>query len=181
LLREVEGEGCERRQGRTDLSGVNRTIAANRQAVETEEREMRILTQQGTGRHMDEVTEDFNTIEVYDDQETRLAKIEMWMAKKIGTAVSAKYRNRQWKIQINLEGQMLVVACDSISNYKGYHIHMIGRNIHELGELAVKAAGEILERHNLARSKYFNPEKFEDLKRDYLDNVIAADSAAEPI
>lgn len=141
---------------------------------------MRILTQKGTGRHMDQVTEDFNQIEEYDDQDTRRAKLEMWMAKKVGTAVHEKYRSRQWKIMVNLEGQTLIVCCDSISNYKGYYIHMLNRTIHDLQEEAIKAAGEILERHNLARSKHFNLEKFEDLPRDRFDNVIATDSAAEP-
>jgi len=142
---------------------------------------VRILIPNGRGRDLTQVTGDFNQIEVYDDMDTRKAKLEMWMAKKVGTAVHEKYRGRQWKIMVNLEGEMLVIACDSISNYKGYHIHMVGRNIHELSELAVKAAGEILERHNLARSKHFNPEKFEDLPRDSFDNVIATDSRAEPI
>ncbi len=141
---------------------------------------MRILTQKGSGRHMDQVTEDYNEIEDYDDQDTRKAKLEMWMAKKVGTAIHEKYRSRQWKVMVNLEGQMLIVACDSISNYKGYHIHMAGRTIHDLQEEGIKGAGEILERHNLARSKHFNPDKFEDLPRDRFDNVIATDSRAVP-
>lgn len=129
---------------------------------------------------MDQVTEDYNEIEEYDDQDTRKAKLEMWMAKKVGTAIHEKYRSRQWKVMVNLEGQMLIIACDSISNYKGYHIHMAGRTIHDLQEEGIKGAGEILERHNLARSKHFNPDKFEDLPRDRFDNVIATDSRAVP-
>ena len=141
---------------------------------------MKILIPSGRGRDMSDVTEDFNEVEEYDDQDTRKAKLEMWMAKKVGTAIHEKYRGRQWKVMVNLEGQMLVVCCDSISNYKGYHIHMANRTIHDLQEEGIKAAGEILERHNLARSKHFNPDKFEDLPRDRFDNVIATDSRAVP-
>lgn len=140
----------------------------------------KILIPNGRGRDLTSVTEDFNEIDVYDDLDTRRAKLEQWMAKRIGTKLVEKYRGRQWKVMVNLEGQMVIIACDSISNYKGYHIHMVGRTIHDLEEKAVMAAGEILERHNLARSKYFNPDKFEDLPRDRFDNVIATDSRAEP-
>ena len=130
---------------------------------------------------MSNVTDDFNEIETYDTLETRRAKLEMWMAKRVGTRVTEKYRGRQWKIQVDLENEMLIVACDSISNYKGYHISMVGRTIGDLETESIKAAGEILERHNLARSKHFNPDKFESLPRDFRDSVIASDSAAEPI
>lgn len=142
---------------------------------------MRILVPSGRGRDLSNVTDDFNEIETYDTLETRRAKLEMWMAKRVGTRVTEKYRGRQWKIQVDLENEMLIVACDSISNYKGYHISMVGRTIGDLETESIKAAGEILERHNLARSKHFNPDKFESLPRDFRDSVIASDSAAEPI
>jgi len=142
---------------------------------------LRILVPSGRGRDLSNVTDDFNEIETYDTLETRRAKLEMWMAKRVGTRVTEKYRGRQWKIQVDLENEMLIVACDSISNYKGYHISMVGRTIGDLETESIKAAGEILERHNLARSKHFNPDKFESLPRDFRDSVIASDSAAEPI
>ena len=58
---------------------------------------------------------------------------------------------------------------------------MKGRTLHELGERALQAAGEILERHAVTRSKLFNPDNLEGLIRDQFDNVITPDSAAEPI
>jgi hypothetical protein len=141
----------------------------------------KILLPSGRGRSGEDVTEDFNEIEDYDDDDTRKAKLEQWMAKKVGTALVKAYNNRQWKVVIDLEGKMMIIACDSISNYKGYHISMVGRTVHDLEIEGVKAAGEILERHNIARSKRFDADIIETLARDAQDNVIAVDSAAEPI
>jgi len=138
----------------------------------------RIHTPYGTG---DTVTDDYNDIRPEDSVDARKAKLEMWIAKRIGEKLVQHYNNRQWKVIVDIPGRMLIVACDSISNYKGYHIKMAGRNIHELQELSVKAAGEILERHNLARSKHFNADKFETPERDTQDSIIATDSEAEPI
>ena len=58
---------------------------------------------------------------------------------------------------------------------------MIGRTLHDLEERAVKAGGEILERHQLTRAKLFDADIVETLDRDFMDNVITPDSAAEPI
>ena len=133
---------------------------------------------QGTGEG---ITGNFNEIEVYDADHERRAKQEMAIAGAIGAALVKAYNNRQWKVIVDEENQMLVIGCDSISNVKGYHIHMIGRTIHELQERAVAAAGEILERHAVSRSKKFDPDNFETMIRDQFDNVITPDSAAEPI
>ncbi len=116
-----------------------------------------------------------------DLREKRLAKLEMKVAGRIGAKLVAKYNNRQWKVQIDLAGGMLIIGCDSVSNEKGYHIHTRGRTIHQLEQRALEAAGEILERHELARSKLFNPDHYEGLIRDQFDNVITPDSEPEPI
>lgn len=140
-----------------------------------------LLIPSGRGRSGEAITADFNQIEITDSLEQRKAKLEGWMAKKIGEKLVKAYNNRQWKVMVDLEGQMVVVACDSISNHKGYHISMVGRTIHDLELEAVRAAGEILERHNLARSKRFDEDIFETLVRDSFDNVVTPDSTAEPI
>ena len=132
----------------------------------------------GTGEG---ITGNFNEIEVYDADHERRAKKEMSIASYIGAALVKAYNNRQWKVIVDEENQLLIIGCDSISNVKGYHIHMIGRTIHELQERAVLAAGEILERHAVSRSKQFDPDNFETMIRDQYDNVITPDSAAEPI
>lgn len=127
------------------------------------------------------ITGNYNEVEIYDADHERRAKKEMSIAGVIGAALVAKYNNRQWKVIVDEENQLLIIGCDSISNQKGYHIHMIGRTIHELQERAVMAAGEILERHEVSRAKKFDPDNFETMIRDQYDNVITPDSAAEPI
>jgi hypothetical protein len=91
------------------------------------------------------------------------------------------YNQREWKVIVDIPGQMLIIACDSVSNEKGYHISMVGRNVEELQRRAIMAAGEILERHNVSRSRDFNADNLEDLPRDSMDNVIAPDAAPEPV
>lgn len=135
-----------------------------------------ILTPPGTGDH---ITDDYNDIFITDSDEVRKAKLEQWIAKSIGTVLVREFPNRQWKVIVDIEGQMLIIACDSISNTKGYHIKMVGRNLHELQERAKFAAAEILERHNLTRSKRFDADILETLARDATDSVIADDSAPE--
>ena len=127
------------------------------------------------------VTGDFNTIEIIDADHEKVAKEQMRIAKVIGAVLVKAYNNRQWKVVVDMKGQMLIIGCDSVSNDKGYHIHMAGRTLHDLQERALKAAGEILERHAVSRSKKFNPDTFETLLRDRFDNVLTSDSAAEPI
>ena len=130
------------------------------------------------------ITGNFNELYVPDAKDIRaakLAKLEMKIAGRIGALLVSKYNNRQWKVQIDLANGMLIIACDSVSNHKGYHIHTHGRTVHELETRSVAAAGEILERHALSRKRQFNADNLEGLIRDQFDNVITADSKAEPI
>ena len=145
---------------------------------------MRVLLPKGMGRRGDDdgtLGVDYNTIEPTDTMDERRAKVEAWIAKQVGMELMRKYDQREWKVIVDIENQMLIVACDSISNHKGYHIKMLHRTIDELQKCAVEAAGEILERHNIARSRRIDPDVFETAVRDAFDNVITADSAAEPI
>jgi len=138
----------------------------------------RVLTPRGYG---DTITEDHNEIYLTDSQDQKKAKLEQWIAKKIGEVLVKNFPNRQWKVIVDLPGQMLIVACDSISNEKGYHIKMAHRNIEELQRRSIFAASEILERHNITRNRKFDADIIETLPRDTKDNVIASDSAPEPI
>lgn len=129
------------------------------------------------------VTGDHNTpyIEVVDEGHESRAKQQLRIANMIGEALVKKYNNRQWKVIVDVENEMLIIGCDSVSNDKGYHIHMKGRTIRYLRQRAVIAAGEILERHALSRAKNFDADIIETLPRDLRDNVIGPDSAPEPI
>ncbi len=126
------------------------------------------------------VTGNFNKIEIVDEDHIDVAKEQMRIAQAIGARLVRAYNNRQWKVIVDIKGGVLIIACDSISNNKGMHIHMAHKMLSELEDQAVVAAGEILERHNLSRLKLFNPDVIEDLPRDFQDNVIGPDSAPEP-
>jgi len=127
------------------------------------------------------ITGNFNKIEVENSENEFVAEEEMRIAKVISARLVKAYNNRQWKIMVDIKNGMLIIACDSISNNKGYHIHMKGVPLHELEQKAIQAAGEILERHGLSRLVGFNADTYEDLPRDLEDNVIGPDSAPEAI
>ena len=71
----------------------------------------------------------------------------------------------------------LRIKSSKIANARKSDIH---KTIDELERRAVMAAGEILERYNVSRNRDFNPDHIETLARDAMDEVIAADAAAEP-
>ena len=127
------------------------------------------------------ITGNYNKIETVDADYVDVAQQQYAVAQQIGAALVRAYNNRQWKVVVDIKNGMLIVACDSVSNDKGYHIHMPGRTLHDLQERAIKAAGEILERHHLERDRLFNPDKLEDLIRDRYGSVLTPDSAPEPI
>jgi hypothetical protein len=124
---------------------------------------------------------DYNEIQPNDTMDERKAKLEQWIAMRIGKILMTEYNQREWKVMVDIDNQMLIIGCDSICNFKGYHLHMNKYSMEELERRAVMAAGEILERHNVARSRNFNPDHLETLARDAHDSVIAADSAPESI
>lgn len=141
----------------------------------------RIQLLPGTKRGPDTVWADYNEINVNDTTEERRAKLEQWIAMRIGNVLMEHYNQREWKVMVDIDNQMLIIGCDSICNYKGYHLHMNKYSMEELERRSVQAAGEILERHNIARSRKFNPDQLETLARDAFDSVIATDSAPEPV
>ena len=138
----------------------------------------RILTPRGNG---DTITADFNDIRLEDSENENQAKIESGIAAAMGKVLVKKFPNRQWKVIVDVHNEMIVIGCDSVSNTKGYHIHMKNRTTKELQKKAVFAASEILERHNISRDRKYDADQFEVMTRDNTDSVITPDSAAEPI
>lgn len=141
----------------------------------------RIQLLPNTKRGPDTVWADYNEIEATDNDDEKRGKMEQWIAMRIGTELMRHYNQREWKVMVDIEGEMVIIACDSICNFKGYHLHMMKYTIEELITRSKAAAGEILERHNVSRSRRFNPEHLETLARDSQDSVIAVDSAPEPV
>ena len=141
----------------------------------------RIQLLPSTKRGLDTIWADYNEIMPNDTRDEKKAKLEQWIAKRIGTELMKAYNQREWKVMVDIEGRLLIIACDSLCNYKGYHIHMHNRTIQELIDKSIFAAGEILERHNASRSRNVDSIIFEELSRDRRDSVIAPDAAPEPI
>jgi hypothetical protein len=141
----------------------------------------RIQLLPGTKRGPETVWADYNEINLDDTMDERKAKLEQWIAMRIGKKLMEAYNQREWKVMVDVENQMLIVACDSICNFKGYHLHLNKYTMDELEQRAIMAAGEILERHNVSRSRNFNPDHLETLARDAFDSVISADSTPEPV
>jgi hypothetical protein len=139
----------------------------------------RLATPTSSGQFGREITDDFNEISIFELDGVKRAKLEMWIAKDIGTTLVKHYPNRQWGVRVDLEGKMVIVTCDSVSLTKGYHIHMLNRSIGQLCDRAKQAAGEILERHGVTRSRKFDADIIETLKRDFRDEVVAEDSDAK--
>jgi len=126
-----------------------------------------------------EIKDDCNQIYQHEDFDERKAKLEMYVAKQIGEHLVKSYPGRQWGVEVDVTHGVLVLLCPSLSKTKGYHIHLGQYTIHDLQQRCAKAAGEILERHNVSRSKLFDPDTLETLRRDVRDNVIAVDAAPE--
>ncbi len=122
-----------------------------------------------------EPEQDYNTIYAFDSDNVKAAKLESWMAKRIGEHLMSKFPQREWGVKIDMPGQMLIIVCESVSLSRGYHIHMTGRNIHELMERAEAAAGEILERYGITRGRKYNADITESLIRDAKGDVIGGD------
>lgn len=122
---------------------------------------------------------DYNSIDMMEAESSKVAKMEMWIAKSVGTALANRYPGRQWGVQVNMEGGVLIVSCPSLSTEKGYHIYMDGKVIDELCKDAMRAGGEILERYDISRAKKFDPDNLETLDFDWQGEVISADAATK--
>jgi hypothetical protein len=123
-----------------------------------------------------EITKDFNEIHFHEDDDQARAKLEMWIAKQIGDMLVTHYPNRQWGVEVDTVGQMVIIMCPSLSLTKGYHLAMKNDTIQALVERCKHAAGEILERYGISRSRVFNPDVLETLDRNALGEAESPDA-----
>lgn len=130
-----------------------------------------------------DVTADYNqiTCDTRDSVEQNTAKLEMWIAKNVGTPLGQTYPNREWSVRVDCEAGYIAVQCPSVSLRHEYILHLKGSNIHDLQERAVMAAGEILERYGLSRERRFDADILETLDRDHTDEVRVQGTSADPI
>lgn len=133
-----------------------------------------------TGRR--EIVKDYNTVYFHEDDDTRTEKIEMWIAKQLGTRLVEAYPGHQWSVHVDAIGGVLCIVNPAVSSLKGYHLHMKGDTIDDLQARAVKAGGEILERYGLKRGKV-NIADLADLDRigPYEEAITADSDGVDPI
>lgn len=129
-----------------------------------------------------EDVKDFNTIYFTDDDDMRVAKLEQWIAKKLGEKLVSTYPRRQWGVNVDVQGRMIIITAPSLSTSHGYHIAMNGDTIDALERRAVDAGGEIMERYGLSRGRLYNPDHEDALPRNLRDEAMSPDvEGVDPI
>lgn len=119
---------------------------------------------------------DYNSIDMMESESSAIAKMEMWIAKNVGTRLVGTYPGRQWAVQANVQGGIVIISCPSLDPEKGYHILLKDKNIDGICKAAVRAAGEILERFGISRNKKYDSDELEYLARDHKDRVVSTDA-----
>ncbi len=125
---------------------------------------------------------DYNTIEVDDDEDVKVAKVEGWLAKQIGSALAKAYPSRDWGVGVNLaKGETLsgvvTVMCPSLSATKGHVLHISNETAAGLVTRGIRAGGEILERYGITRNRKFDSDALETLDRNPLTDEAISDDA----
>lgn len=127
-----------------------------------------------------EITADYNEINIFEDDDKKQAKLEMWICKQIGDTLVRTYPNRQWGVEVDIPGQMVIIMCPSLSLEKGYHISMMGdRTINDLQQRAIRAGGEILERYGISRDRRFNHDVIDSMDEYFNGEKISGHSSQE--
>jgi hypothetical protein len=115
--------------------------------------------------------------------EQRTADVEFWMAKRIGEHLVNVYPGRQWGVKVDLaqaqaQSGLVTITCPSLSQTKGYVIHIRNQTLAELKVRAARAAGEVLERYGVTRARGIDPDVIEkELPRNPLnDEVVSSDA-----
>jgi hypothetical protein len=103
-------------------------------------------------------------------------RLEYWMAKQIGTELMKKYPVREWNVDCDARNKTIIISCPSVSKTRGYRLHMKGDNMAQIIPRCVRAAGEILERHNVTRGRILDPQTLEAFDRDVQDNIVSPDA-----
>jgi len=117
-----------------------------------------------------------NGIDLDNTPDKRTAEMEMTICNRIGFQLVKHYPGREWKVICDINGGMVIIACDSLSNSRGYFLPFDNSTMVELEKRAVKACGEILERFNISRNRKFNSDDLETIERDFTGEAIASDA-----
>ena len=120
---------------------------------------------------------DFIVIDLTDNDNVRKAKLEMWVAQRLGSELLRIYPKRNWRITVDTEAGIAVVQEPDISQTKGY-VLSLDRSLADLEQQMMRVGGEILERARLSRDTVFDPERLERVLRDFRDEVVSPDLLA---
>ena len=120
---------------------------------------------------MNQTTHDI--IEIATDTTYHNAMWQVDIESRLGNILAKIYPNRSWYIEALPDQGVVVVKCATISMEYGMTIHLTHDMI-EVESRAKKAAGELLERFRLSRSRYTSGADDTDLKRDVMGQVIGA-------
>ena len=118
---------------------------------------------------------DYNEAEAGGIAQDRM-RLEFWIAKKLGEDLCATYPNRGWNVDVDIENEVIVVSCPSLSKRMGFRLHIKRDTVKELIPRVRRAAGEILERYGVSRGKIIDPATLETFERDVRDDAIAPDA-----
>ena len=114
---------------------------------------------------------DMNGVVIGEDKNADTMRMEYWVAKQLGEAIMAKFQNRQWSVDVDIENQVIVISCPSLSKRMGYKLLFKNRTVKQLVVESMRAAGEILERYGVSRDRIVDPMSLEGFDRDVRDDV----------
>jgi hypothetical protein len=118
---------------------------------------------------------DFNAPSPVESHEDKAAAVEFWVAKRIGEELVRTFPGRQWNVNVDTRNEIIVICMPTLSKREGYHLHMKRDNIAQLLPRCRRAAGEILERFKMSRSKIIDPYDIDQLPRDVRDDAVTSD------
>lgn len=127
------------------------------------------------------IDKDYNEINMLETDNRKIAKLEYYLAMEVGTELGKCYPKREWAVYADLTGGIIRIGCDSLSWDRGYIIHIGDKSPSQLVRAAKRAAGEILERFNISRSKNFDEGEIENIDRDFRDEAVSADAIPEDL
>ena len=120
---------------------------------------------------------DHNAIELThaDTDEIKQAKVEMWVASRLGTKLTQLYPHTNWNVNVDINGGVVIVSNPDVSPKRGFHISL-ERSMNEIDDMLYKVGGEILERGRMAR-KGLTEDQVEDRMRNMRNEVIDLDNS----
>jgi len=126
-------------------------------------------------RREDEI--DYNEILFSDSPRVQRDKLEMHLAKTMGSELMRVYPERSWSVEVSIESGVLMIRNPDVSQTKGY-VLSLDRSQNDLLQRMTQVGGEILERAGLDRAGTPDPMEIDSLPRDIRDDLVGHDLIA---